>query len=108
MNRRQFMCGVAAAALVAVSPALADRRPLRLAAFEGYPGYAEWRELLAQGRKAVVTLDGVEQRHCAAADEIDGFIVRAVTDDKGQLILDHTNERALTEKVYGNVRIEII
>ena len=65
--------------------------------------YGAWRVSIGKGIR--VFLDDVEQTRCTVADDEEGYIVRCVTDDEGNLVLN--GEYIQYERVNGNVRIEI-
>jgi hypothetical protein len=73
---------------------------MRISVKKDDPGYDP-----VNSRYAKVYLDGVEQKHCVTADEEEGYIIRYVTDDNGELTIE--GDYIKEEKVAGKVKIDI-
>lgn len=56
---------------------------------------------------AKVFLDGEERTQVIEADEKGRYIVRYRTDEQGKPVFDAARENILTEKLRGDVRIEL-
>lgn len=79
---------------------------MRVSIIKDDVGYKNYSVAKANGKTVHVFLDGIEE-DCVTADEENGFIERAVTDDAGNLVLDEMKENIVREIVKGVVRIEI-
>lgn len=111
MDRRAFLRGSAVA--VAGIPAVAAPSPTavrnadgrRVSCVQGDPGYRLYCMARGDRQTVKVFLDGVEQKWAETADEVEGFIDRAVATPNGNLA--HDGHEILKERVYGDVRIVI-
>jgi len=56
---------------------------------------------------AKVFLDGEERTYVVEANEKERYIVRYRTDEQGKPMLDAARENIMTEKMRGDVRIEL-
>lgn len=71
-------------------------------------GYSNFIEARGSGKTVRIYLDGEEVEKCTIADDVEGFVVRAVLDSDGQLQADpRETETVWEERVEGDVRIVI-
>lgn len=110
MNRRGFLLGALAApaAVVPLSQPTAGVNKtsgIRISRDPADSGYRAYCEAFGDGKKIRVFLNGVEQRYVETADEREGFVLRAVTTDRGNLA--HDGHDVLTETVHGDVLVMI-
>lgn len=114
MDRRSFLRGAAAVPVVLPAVAAATmQQPVpsrdysrRFSQDKNDPGYRNWCIVTGDGMVVKVYLDGVEQKHCSMADEINGEIERIVMTPSGNMARSH--DEILTEIVRGNVRLDIV
>ena len=62
-------------------------------------------ELIYEGRRIDVYLNGQLQDHVEIADEEEGYIVQAVVDERGDVQV--ANEQIMKQQRYGTVKIII-
>ena len=67
------------------------------------PGFATWA---ASAKPVRVYLGGVEISKVITADEERRFVVRHVTDERGNVVLNRARTETMRETVYGDVRIQ--
>lgn len=119
MNRRDFIARLAVipasawstAALTVDAGAVTRVRKqigIRVSIRKDDPGERTFAEIWADGKKGVVYLDGVRQKHAITADEREGMVVRLMTDDRGRVLVNPVEGRALEETVFGDVEIRIV
>lgn len=78
---------------------------MRVSAYQGEDGYAQFARLRAFGARVEVWLDGVRMDAVEMADEATGEVRRAKLDDKGSIYLE--GEEIARETLRGHVVIEI-
>lgn len=78
----------------------------RVSANKADPGYPQWKVAIEHGKTVRVFLDGVEVKDCTTADDVNGFVVRAVLDDAGRFQVDPVDPNQVWEEtVTGKVEI---
>jgi hypothetical protein len=80
---------------------------MRLSCNKDDPGYVVYHRAIAGGNKVVVYLDDVEVEEVTIADEEEGFLVRFRSGPDGKLLLTEDRQAVETERLTGNVRIEV-
>lgn len=106
MNRRRFF-GAAAVAVIAPN-ALAISPGRRVSIVKGDPGERLYGCICADGGRVRVLLDGIEQPRALTADESLGFVDRLITSPGGNVAFNRATGELLEERVYGQVKIEVV
>lgn len=70
----------------------------------GESGYSQYCEAYRDKKIVTVTLNGVPQKLCTAADAAEGWVRRVVVNEDGDIATDGDN--VLEEVVHGKVVIE--
>jgi hypothetical protein len=77
----------------------------RASIVDGEPGYTQYCEASKNNQNITITLNGVPQKLCTAADAVKGWVRRAVVNEDGDITTD--GENVLEEVVRGDVIIEV-
>lgn len=81
---------------------------MRISVERGSRGFAAWQRIVDAGGRAIVSLDGVQQRHCLMADDKIGEVKRLVTGENGHVVEDPETGDAKAETVTGKVEITVL
>ena len=79
---------------------------MRISTDETDPGYQTWADLMCQGAKVEVFLDGIKQNEVDTADDVQGYVRRAQVDAWGEYVLRRDNV-VLLQHCKGRVQIII-
>ncbi|MCX5592529.1 hypothetical protein [Alcaligenes endophyticus] len=82
---------------------------MRLSANNSDPvAYEAFQKIQAQGLKADVYLDGIEQKQVVIADTALGYIIRHKLDANSRVVVDLEKQEAVTERLDGVVKIRLV
>ena len=76
---------------------------MRISSNSSDPGYLQYLVCEKTGRWPLIFLDGVKVMDVLTADSDKGFLIRAVTDDVGNVVLDETGEVIKRETLTGRI-----
>lgn len=102
--RSGYRAAWALAFLLSASPAF-SAAGMRISVVEGDPGQVSYRQLVDQGYRVDVFLDGVKQRFTLTADEGEGVVVRFAVSSATGDIRTTPDGRFIEETVRGKVEI---
>src|SRR4051812_28092807 len=72
---------------------------------KGDPGELAYASAVADGCRLKVTLDGKPCDSCEVADEIEGYVIRPIRTDAGNLAFNDKTFEFVYETVHGDVRV---
>lgn len=78
---------------------------MRYSSDESDPGYAAFNALRKGGCMVTVYLDGVQQRFCCIADDVQGLVHRCKVDAAGDIQVK--DDAILMETIHGKVTFAI-
>ncbi|MEP9378083.1 hypothetical protein ABLE91_15305 [Aquabacter sp. CN5-332] len=102
--RSGFRAALALAFLLSASSAFSTAG-IRISVVEGDPGQVNYQQLVDQGYRVDVFLDGVKQRYTLTADEGEGVVVRFSASSATGEIRTTPDGRFIEETVRGKVEI---
>lgn len=79
---------------------------MRLSVNSNDPGYPAWLAMHKRNVSPVVTVNGVEVRHCITADTKRGIVVAADLDEQGKVQLNSKRDAVKLRTLTGRVTIE--
>lgn len=100
---RRTLLGLALTGPMFTFPAFGGTTFRRLSARPGDPGLPAFELLCAHGLRVMPYLDGVPQPNAETVDLDKGFVIRAQSDEQGNLIV--RDDAVALEKLHGRVEL---